>query len=250
MDQNAVPDAPVARPTIPAADVLEVASLVWGADKRANLADPALGGVPWTSTIAIYEGTVDYALAQAARGGLHKRELIAYRRIIDQCFRFASDAPNFYGMPLYASDGFLRAAMECAERRREIRGRGKPKFPAGEGEHVLPLSLASGTAILSDPDRYLPQARRAMVGPVCRVTNTEHKRMKSTTSPDPERPFMRYAQAEVVAYRTIDGERVDPETWTFEDHLDYMATQPGFATGAALARSRSAPSPSGTSQPR
>jgi hypothetical protein len=251
VDQSVSPDALVARPAIPATDVLEVVSLIWGPRKRRNLADPDLGGAPWSATISIYEGLVEDALARARRGGFHKRELIAFRRIIDQCFRNASEAPGFYAVPLYASERYLADAIG-ALRTHQVKGvNRKPTFARGEREHVLPLSIhASGTEILADPERYLPQARRAVVGPVCRVRKDEHDAMKRKTSPDPEHPFLRYAAAGVVAYRTMDGGRIDPAAWSYEDHLDYMETQPAYATGAALLRSAGIVRLPGTSQPR
>lgn len=194
--------------------------------KRVNSADPLLGDdCSWADMIDVYEGTaVSIVERMMAQASWRKRETIAMRRILDACFRNASEPAHFYAMPLYVSEGILLAF--------EDRISNGGKWPAGHDEHVLPLAVyASGTRLLADTAGCLPDLRKALVGPICLMTADENRDLETKTHPDPQRPFMRYSGI-VQAYRVADGMPVDPETWTFQDHVDHMKTVPAYETGA------------------
>lgn len=194
--------------------------------KQANTADPMLGqDCTWADIIDVCEGAAIDVVERMLKGsGWRKRETIAMRRIIDTCFRNASEPANFYAMPLYVSEGLLLAMEQAAATR--------SKWPSDHDEHVLPLAIyASGTNLLADPLRHIPDLRKALIGPICLITAEENRLLDTKRHPDPERPFMRYS-GKVQAYRVSDGEAIDPETWTFQHHVDHMKTVPAYSTGA------------------
>ncbi|WP_375271382.1 hypothetical protein [Sphingomonas sp.] len=202
--------------------------------KRRNAESPTMGrDATWAQMIAIYEGVVIDTLTRLASAPKwSKLELIGARRVIDHAFRCASEPPSFYAGALYVSGGRLaqiaRWRAACGE------GPGGPAIPRGIVEHVLPLAtFASGTRVLKSPAAELPQARRALLGPVCVITREENARLATKTHPDPERPFLRYAGIADV-YRTTDGTRLDPDHYTFADHAALMRSVPAYASGAAL----------------
>lgn len=194
--------------------------------KRANLADPLLGDdCSWADMMDVYEATaVQIVMRMLARTDWRKRETIAMRRILDACFRNASEPANFYSMPLYVSGGMLlQFEKTMAE---------GGKWHAGHAEHVLPLAIyASGTNLLADPARHIPNLRKALVGPICLMTGKEHEDIETKTHPDPGLPFLRY-RGIVDAYRVVDGAWVDPDRWTFQDHIEHMKVFPAYRTGA------------------
>jgi hypothetical protein len=175
--------------------------------------------------IDVYESiAVGIVGKMIGRSDWRKRETIAMRRVLDTTLRNASEPANFYAMPLYVSEGLLLAYERAAAT--------GEKWPADHDEHVLPLAIyASGTNLLADPLRHVPDLRKAIVGPICLMTSEENGRLDTKTHPDPERPFMRY-RGKVQAYRVSDGTAVDPETYAFQDHVDHMRTVPAYATGA------------------
>lgn len=194
--------------------------------KRANTADPMLGqDCTWADIIDVCEGAAVGVVEKMLQGtGWRKRETIAMRRIVDTCFRNASEPANFYAMPLYVSEGMLLEMEKAAESR--------SKWPPDYDEHVLPLAIyASGTNLLADPVRCIPDLRKALVGPICMVTSDENRRLDTKKHPDPDHPFMRYRD-KVQAYRVADGMPIDPLAWTFQDHVDHMKTVPAYSTGA------------------
>lgn len=194
--------------------------------KRANSADPLLGDdCSWADMIDVYESiAVGIVAKMIGRTGWRKRETIAMRRVLDTTLRNASEPANFYAMPLYVSEGLLLAYEQTAST--------GARWPADHDEHVLPLAIyASGTNLLADPLRCIPDLRKAIVGPICLMTPEENRLLDAKTHPDPDRPFTRY-EGRIRAYRTSDGTEVDCATWTFQDHVDHMKTVPAYATGA------------------
>ena len=210
----------------PPAEVAELCAKLWGRKKWRNLDDPALGGTPWGAMIAVYEELVEDAIRRmVTRPRWSKRELIAFRRVIDASLRYASEPPAFYGVPLYVSQGVLVGTER----------EGEPKQVLGTLEHVLPLAvLASGTLVINDPCKHLPAVRRAIVGPTCWITTAENRRLPRKSHLDPERPFLRYASEGIVAYRVLDGLRIDGARYGWEEHLDYMLAKPSYAGGARM----------------
>lgn len=209
--------------------VARICQLRWkagAAGKRAKTSDPLLGSdCSWADMMDVCEGiAVSIVETMLSREDWRKRETISMRRIIDTAFRNASEPANFYAMPLYLSHGMLLAFEKAGET--------GSKWPSGHDEHVLPLAVyASGTNLLADPLACIPDLRKALVGPICLVTAEENSRLSRKTHPDPNRPFMRY-DGLIETYRVLDGVRVYPETWTFQDHLDLMKKVPAYSTGA------------------
>lgn len=222
-------------------EVRAICAELWGAAKRRNLLDPDLGDTPWSAMIAVSEGIVEDMLRRMASRGdrnWRRRELIAFRRAMDMAFRIASEPPAFYGVPLYVSEGLVEAAREAIERRRSSNGQNEGRLNRGILEHVLPLRMfASGTQIIRDPARTLPGIRRAIVGPICRVTSAENGCLPAKSHPDPDLPFLRYAVEGVRVYRVVDGSFVDGRTYRWEDHVEHMMQFPSYASGARMLES-------------
>jgi hypothetical protein len=206
-------------------DVLSILTLRWPQNsvRRRTLHDGNLGqDCSWAQIIDIYESTVAHHLwIVAATPGMPSRMKIAHRVIIDSCLRKASDMAQFYSIPLYVSAGFL-AEVDLGNRRYD-----------GHTEHVIPLSLCSGTRMMDDPALF-QTFRMAAIGPLCKVSVQEHQdlnRRALKTHPDAGLPFLRY-DGLIDVYRTDNGHRVDGRTWTFAAHLDLMKLFPAYATGA------------------
>lgn len=194
--------------------------------KRANMQDPLLGSdASWADLIRICENSAIAILSNLLDDRIwRKREMIAMRRIVDTCLRNASEPANFYAMPLYISGGLLKAFENRTEK----------TWPGFRTEHVLPLAVyASCTNIAADPVGCIPHVRKAMIGPICRVTADEDNRLERKGTPDPARPFLRY-RGLIEAYNTVTGERIDPDNWTFDDHVALMKEVPAYSTGADL----------------
>lgn len=222
-------------------EVLASCAELWGPAKRRNLMDPDLGNTPWSAMIAVSEGIIEDILRRMvsrANQGWRRRELIAFRRAMDVTFRIASEPPAFYGVPLYVSGGVVEATCKVLEQRRSSNGQDKGRLSRGLLEHVLPLrAFASGTQVIRDPVQNLPGIRRAIVGPICRVTSDENKQLPRKEHPDPRYPFLRYTLNGVEAYRVVDGSHIDGSTYRWEDHVKHMMQFPSYASGAQMLES-------------
>lgn len=234
-------DAP-AHPQTPAPlaaeEVIRICKALWKGKKRCNLVDPNLGDTSWDAMIAVSEGMIEDMVRRMVakpREVWRKRELIVIRRVMDVALRVATEPPAFYGVPLYVSAGVLDAAAAVLERRRASNAKTTERLSRGRIEHVLPLRVfASGTEIIRDPKAKLPGIRRAFVGPICRVTAEEDGKLPRKANADPDRPFLRYAEAEVAAYRVQDGLPVDGRTYCWADHIKHMMAFPSYASGAEM----------------
>lgn len=217
-------------------EVVRVCAELWKGEKRRNLMDPNLGDTPWNAIIEVTEGIVeDMVRRMATKPRWRTRELIAFRRVMNTAFRNASEPPAFYGVPLYVSEGVLQGASAELERRQRSNSRSKSKLSRGRLEHALPLGVfASGTRVIRAPRANLPGIRRAFTGPICRVTAEENDLLSAKSHPDPDFPFLRYAKAEVTAYRVMDGIWVDGRTYRWSDHVEHMLGFPSYETGALM----------------
>jgi exopolyphosphatase/pppGpp-phosphohydrolase len=91
-------------------------------------------------------------------------------------------------------------------------------------EHLIPAArirdlLLSG--VLS--------TEQALNAPTVRLSRNKHKQLGeagwSSSTPDMWRPFRRYTQVFDAEFQTFDGQSIDLETWTLEDHyrrFDYL----------------------------
>jgi hypothetical protein len=227
-------------------EVLRLRDLVWGPAKLRNLASPTLGegprGQTWADILIVAEEIVEDALRRAMTSPVQgERAQIGRRCAINDAVRKATVYPGFYSMPLYVSEGFLAdvAAAETAlppfgasSRRRRSVAR-----PACCEEHVVPIAVhCSGTKIIADPETNLVKLRRTLLGPICLLTRDEDAALPDGSrkrSERPNRPFRRYLGIADIR-RTDDGTRIDPETFSFRDHLRIMSSHPAYATAVAL----------------
>lgn len=88
-------------------------------------------------------------------------------------------------------------------------------------EHLIPaarirdLLLASAITV-----------EQALNAPTVRLSRTKHHALKdagwASKTPDMWKPFRRYTNVFAAEYQTHDGTKVDPETWTLEQHYNYF----------------------------
>jgi len=227
-------------------EVLRLRDLVWGPAKLRNLSSTTLGegprGQTWADILVVAEEIVEDALRRAMTSPVQgERAQIGRRCAINDAVRKATVYPGFYAMPLYVSEGFLadvataEAALQPADpgskRRRSV------SRPACCEEHVVPIAVhCSGTKIIAEPETNLVKLRRTLLGPICLITRGEDATLPAGSrkrSERPNRPFQRYAGVADIR-RTDDGTRIDPETFSFRDHLRIMAAHPAYATAVPL----------------
>lgn len=207
-------------------DVLSTLNIIWPQKKKArkNLHDEYLGGeCKWSDIITIYEKTIKYQLDTIKDNPkITQREKIAHRVIIDTCLRIPGDYPLFYAMPLYVSGGFIS----------EIKNGNKK--PLKIKEHVIPLSLCSGTKMIKNPSLFYTY-KKSVVGPICLVTKSEDEKLKiyRKDHPDMKKPFLRYSGL-IDAYTTFDGSKINCSEFTFEDHINVMSKFPAYRSAINL----------------
>lgn len=67
---------------------------------------------------------------------------------------------------------------------------------------------------------------QALNAPTVRLSRAKHHALKeagwASHTPDMWLPFRRYTQVFVAEYQTYDGTRIDPESWTLEQHFEYF----------------------------
>ncbi|GBQ23562.1 hypothetical protein AA0472_1141 [Acetobacter estunensis NRIC 0472] len=201
-------------------EIISALNIFWPKKKKArkNLQDEYLGGkCKWIDIIKIYEETVKNHLdAIKNNPNSSKREKIARRIIIDSCLRTPGDYPLFYAMPLYVSGGFIS----------EIK-KGNLKFPKIK-EHVIPLSLCSGTKMIENPELF-EVYQKSVIGPICLITTNEDKGLKEfrKNHPNIEKPFLRYSGV-IDVYNTLDGSKIDCSDFSFYDHINIMDKCPAY----------------------
>lgn len=215
-------------------EAMRIIDSLWSDRKRRNLASPTLGGgETWRDAILAAEEVVEDALRRVASSPLvGPRINIVRRNAINDAVRKATHFAPFYSRELYVSTRLLEGA---AQRMQEGRS-GAKAFPGRRFEHVIPLSVhGSGTRLIEEMATELPMLRRALLGPTCLVTTEEDAGLKDRvkTHPRPFVPFLRY-EGLVEVRRTDTGAIVEPNAFTFRDHLRYMSTQPGYATAVPL----------------
>lgn len=67
---------------------------------------------------------------------------------------------------------------------------------------------------------------QALNAPTVKLSRAKHAQLKdagwASHTPDMWLPFRRYSQVFDAVFETHDGTRVDPETWTLEQHFNYF----------------------------
>jgi hypothetical protein len=67
---------------------------------------------------------------------------------------------------------------------------------------------------------------QALNAPTVRLSRVKHMMLKdagwASHTPDMWMPFRRYSQVFDAVFETHDGTRVDPESWTLEQHFNYF----------------------------
>lgn len=228
------------------AEAVRLCRRIWGGKASFNLSCPRAGGdATWGEIIAVAEETIAAILTLHLRSPIQgKRAEIERRCALDGVARRASLYPSAYATPLYVSEGFLDLAAAEDARLALAGGRQRVlKEPPHCREHVIPVAVhGSGQRILEDPDANLPRIRRTFLSPICLISRQEDESVRGSHVKGhdaPFHPFSRYAGKAVVR-RTDTGERIDPDVFTFRDHLDLMLEHPAYASGVPLFRSGAA----------
>lgn len=228
------------------AEAVRLCDRMWSGAEAHNLQCPRAGGdATWAEIIAVCEELILTVLALHLKDPSgSKRAEIERRCALDGVARRASVYPTFYSRPLYVSDGFLEE-VSAADVRQTAAGRGRYKLvePPSCQEHVIPVSVhGSGKKILGNPEMHLPRIRRTFLAPICLITKTEDDGVRKRNVKGHEAPFHPFSRYQGIATvrRTDTGEAIDPERFTFRDHLRLMSGHPVFATAVPLFRNGAA----------
>lgn len=88
-------------------------------------------------------------------------------------------------------------------------------------EHLIPAAKIRDL-LLAD----VISIEQALNAPTVRLSRAKHKELKeagwASSTPDMWLPFKRYTQVFKAEYQTYDGTKIDPETWTLEQHYNYF----------------------------
>lgn len=202
----------------------------------------ARDGVEWGSLIAINVEMIKRHLDLVKNwSSVHGVALSAGQKIeircaIDAALRRASTRPRQYAAPIYFSH---RAASYVLDAK--ATGPGETARLITVEEHAVPLAaILSGTRLLADPDLSLRKMAHAILTPLCTVAKSEDPVDRKSHPEASSRhdgifeirhPFLRYHQAGIDVYKASDFARVDPVTFTWQDHLQEMAKFPLYASG-------------------
>jgi hypothetical protein len=176
-------------------------------------------GVGWAELIDVNIEMIKRHLSlvlerRSSNKQLKASELIEVRCAIDAALRRASTRPSQYAAPLYFSDLIARKALDIAGDKSTIRR---------VAEHAVPLAaLLSGAKLLADPDHSLEKLSRVVIAPICVIDKSEDPKNRKS-HPDIEKPFLRYADAGIIVYTASDFTPVNPETFTWRDHISEMS---------------------------
>jgi len=122
-------------------------------------------------------------------------------------------------------------------------------------EHVVPLKFTLPAAsMIQDPASSIikpttaegmadvpaifNRLTRALIGPICYVSQHEDNRLHRTATDDWPRPFSRYIEPgvsrdtpgeEIIIYETLTGKPINAAKFSWADHLDTMKEAPAYA---------------------
>lgn len=121
-------------------------------------------------------------------------------------------------------DYYLRRYHEYCIKQRDGMGAHYHEKCADEDtdfEHLIPAArirdlLLAGTI----------SVEQALNAPTVKLSRAKHMQLKdagwASHTPDMWLPFRRYSQVFDAVFETHDGVRIDPETWTLENHFEYF----------------------------
>lgn len=223
------------------ADVQYLVSRAWGRAKIANLNSPTLGdGQSWAENIMVVEEIIEDVLRRSILSPLQSaRAQIVRRMAINNSARDVSNTPRAYALPLYISEGLLLNIANSDAKAIPFKRGKKPLIKLSDlhVEHTVPLAqFCSGTRILANPDEVLPLLRRAIISPISYITNTEKKSIKKADVKKSVTPFFPFRRYEFKVYHTVTGEFINPEHFSFRDHIRVMGGFPAYATAVPLFR--------------
>jgi hypothetical protein len=88
-------------------------------------------------------------------------------------------------------------------------------------EHLIPASRIRDLLLAN-----VITVEQALNAPTVRLSRTKHSQLGDagwgSHTPDMWLPFRRYSQVFTAVFETYDGVRIDPETWTLEQHFNYF----------------------------
>lgn len=166
--------------------------------------------------------------------GKTQRSPATYKTLADRCKQKLADLKDEYSsvendQQLLREirndiDYYLRRYHEYCIKQRD--GMGAHYHEQGadaetDFEHLIPaarirdLLLAGAVTV-----------EQALNAPTVKLSRSKHAQLKeagwASHTPDMWLPFRRYSQVFDAVYETHDGTRIDPETWTLEQHFEYF----------------------------
>lgn len=121
-------------------------------------------------------------------------------------------------------DYYLRRYHEYCIQQRDGMGAHYHEVGADEDtdfEHLIPAARIRDLLLAEKIT-----VQQALNPPTVVLSRAKHRALKeagwAAKTPDMWRPFRRYSQVFAAEYETHDGTKIDPETWTLEDHYRYF----------------------------
>ena len=88
-------------------------------------------------------------------------------------------------------------------------------------EHLIPASRIRDLLLVD-----AISVEQALNAPTVKLSRSKHAELKdagwASATPDMWLPFRRYSQIFTAEFETHDGTKIDPETWTLEQHFTYF----------------------------
>ena len=88
-------------------------------------------------------------------------------------------------------------------------------------EHLIPASRIRDLLLVE-----AISVEQALNAPTVKLSRAKHAELKdagwASATPDMWLPFRRYSQIFTADFETHDGTKIDPETWTLEQHFTYF----------------------------
>lgn len=121
-------------------------------------------------------------------------------------------------------DYYLRRYHEYCIKQRDGMGAHYHEISADDEtdfEHLIPAARIRDLLLAS-----VITVEQALNAPTVKLSRDKHAQLKdagwASHTPDMWLPFRRYSQVFSAVFETHDGVRVDPETWTLEQHFNYF----------------------------
>ncbi len=221
----------------------QVQNLVWGSGGPKNAKLAAIG-IAWANTIHRNLTTI---FGVFAPGMVVNAQTVT---LVERSIRTASDYLKRQAPTLYVSDMYLRHRHN------------PPPLPPlalderGECfEHVVPIKFSLPEKLfLNDPIgatdapsgvplQWLNRIGRAILTPVCNVSQHENIRIDRLSHPNWALPFLRYCEVNdpriirdsplqpIEVYDTVTGTLLNKRTFTWDDHFKLMTLSPVFDQG-------------------